>query len=457
MKKLLLLLVVFLLAFSTPVFAHTDPSPSVYITAPKQVDTDAAIKVYAEDYGYKSGLVYIELLEDGKSIGARTYCNLMNTCEATYNVHHDIKGSHSYAAAAVDRSDSRRLVLAGVSFLGFDQPPQLTLEEHPHVDENQNINLVIITYDKNKYTVTITTSKLPRGAIFDGSYFRWTPDYDQSGTYYITFTAKNSKNLTTSKTMAIKVNDVNRPPQIISVSSSSDNVRIFEGDKATFSLDASDPDKTFSVEWILDNSHVSSSKSYVYKPDYDEAGWHVLVGRVYDKEYSKRYVWNINVEDVNRPPTMQKIAPKKVKEGETVKFSLSASDPDKDPLNYTVSYLPTNARFNPDTRTFEWKTTYGQAGVYDVIFSVSDPQHHAASATATITVTSEGVDPDFEKLYDEYSARSQQTKQEDVPIVTPYSTVYMSQFYYTFTRNVTTSPTCVPGYLCFSTTYFLRG
>jgi len=450
-----------MLFLAMPVFAHTDPPPAVYVNAyfdnkpVREVDTDVNIRILAEDNDFKAGLIYLQLLEDGKPI-ARKDCSFSTRCEAEYTVHHELKGRHTYSAVAVDRSDNKKISIVGVTFLGRIQAPILVFEEHPYAEEGYSLNLLIIAEDKNKDTVTVQTSPLPRGARFDGTYLIWTPDYNQSGIYNIKFTATNSKGLKSSKTMTIDVKDVNRPPQIMSVDPSSENIRVFEGDSATFSMNVFDPDnKLPSTEWILDNKRVSSSRAFTYKPDYNSAGFHVLVGRVYDKDFAKRHVWNITVENVNRPPTMAKLSPKKIKEGETVKFSVSASDPDKNPLTYKVTGLPSGARFDPDTRVFEWKPIFGQAGVYDVLFSATDSEGFTDSETISITVVSEGVDPDFHKLYDEYFERARQIEQQDKPIVSGANAYQNVATGYQQLKNITLPKTCSSDYLCYTVTYFV--
>ena len=73
------------------------------------------------------------------------------------------------------------------------------------------------------------------------------------------------------------------------------------------------------------------------------------------------------------PPVMSPINNRTTDEGETLTFTISASDPDGDALTYSASNLPQGASFSPATRTFSWTPTNDQAGVYpNVRFQVSD-------------------------------------------------------------------------------------
>jgi hypothetical protein len=61
-----------------------------------------------------------------------------------------------------------------------------------------------------------------------------------------------------------------------------------------------------------------------------------------------------------------------VVEGQPIEFTISATDPDGDPLTFSASNLPEGASFDAATATFSWTPRYDQAGVYVVRFEVSD-------------------------------------------------------------------------------------
>jgi hypothetical protein len=96
---------------------------------------------------------------------------------------------------------------------------------------------------------------------------------------------------------------------------------------------------------------------------------------------------------IGRPPVMSPINNRTTDEGETLTFTVAATDPDGDALTYSASNLPQGASFNPATRTFSWTPTNDQAGVYpNVRFQVSDGSL-TDSESITITVNSV-VQPD---------------------------------------------------------------
>ena len=75
----------------------------------------------------------------------------------------------------------------------------------------------------------------------------------------------------------------------------------------------------------------------------------------------------------NNPPILNAIGNKTVNEGQTLAFTLSATDPDGDALTYSAANLPPGSTFSTSTATFSWTPTYAQAGNYpNVEFTVTD-------------------------------------------------------------------------------------
>lgn len=90
----------------------------------------------------------------------------------------------------------------------------------------------------------------------------------------------------------------------------------------------------------------------------------------------------------NRPPVLDPIGNKEVKQGEVLEFTVTASDSDGDPLGYLAENLPRGAVFT--NRIFSWRPPYNIEGSYDVTFKVSD-KYSEDSETITITLIIEEV------------------------------------------------------------------
>ena len=68
-------------------------------------------------------------------------------------------------------------------------------------------------------------------------------------------------------------------------------------------------------------------------------------------------------------------------------FTVTASDPDGDGLTFSASNVPTGASFNPSTRVFSWTPAFGDAGNYNVTFTVTDDGSPAESDSEVVTIS----------------------------------------------------------------------
>jgi hypothetical protein len=105
---------------------------------------------------------------------------------------------------------------------------------------------------------------------------------------------------------------------------------------------------------------------------------------------------------------LNSIGSKSVDEGNLLTFTVTASDPDGDGLTFSASNVPSGASFNPSTRVFSWTPAIGDAGDYNVQFTVTDNGSPPDSDLEIITITV--VDPSVGNLA------------PDQPVITsPYS------------------------------------
>ena len=86
-------------------------------------------------------------------------------------------------------------------------------------------------------------------------------------------------------------------------------------------------------------------------------------------------------------PRISGIPPSDIQYGETYDFLPSASDPDGDPLTFTVQNKPGWASFDASTGRITGLPTIGDVGVYDnIVISVSDGTNRASLSAFSVTV-----------------------------------------------------------------------
>ncbi len=88
----------------------------------------------------------------------------------------------------------------------------------------------------------------------------------------------------------------------------------------------------------------------------------------------------------NLAPVLDPIEPVSVTELQVIEIRLAGTDPDGDPVEYGVSFLPVGATFDLSTSTFTWTPSQDQAGTYYVKFWAKDSRGATSYRTVAITV-----------------------------------------------------------------------
>lgn len=99
-----------------------------------------------------------------------------------------------------------------------------------------------------------------------------------------------------------------------------------------------------------------------------------------------RYTF-VPLEEENKAPVINAIEDKEVKVGESLVFTVEATDAEGDYITLSVMDLPDGAVFDGETGQFSW--TPEAEGVYTVTFTATDDRNASSSITVTITVIEE--------------------------------------------------------------------
>jgi hypothetical protein len=275
-----------------------------------------------------------------------------------------------------------------------NQPPVLDPIGSKSVDEGTLLTFTVTASDPDGDGLTFSAGNVPPGASFNPStrVFSWTPAFGDAGNYNVTFTVTDDGTPTESdsETVTISVGNVNRPPVLGAIGSKN----VDEGDLLSFTVTASDPDGdglTFSANNLPSGASFNpSTRVFSCTLGFGAAGNYNVTFTVTDDgtpAESDSEVVTISVGNVNRPPVLGAIGYKSVDEGDLLSFTISASDPDGDILTYSASNLPSGANFNSGTRTFSWTPAIGDAGNYNVQFTVTDDGSPPESDLEIVTIT----------------------------------------------------------------------
>ncbi len=192
----------------------------------------------------------------------------------------------------------------------------------------------------------------------------------------------------------------NRSPVINPISDKQLNV----GETVAFTVTASDPDTgeannlVFNVDSLPSNATYDSLATHVFSwvPAQSDTGTTIITFRVHDQRGGQDSVAvTINV---NRIPTVT-IADTTISgiEDSLITFTVSALDPDNDPLLFSASNLPAGATFDTSgAKTFTWTPDFDQAGNFAVTFTVDDNRTGVVTKQVSFSISNKNRIPLFD-------------------------------------------------------------
>jgi len=277
-----------------------------------------------------------------------------------------------------------------------NRAPVLDAVGGQNVDEAGVLPLLLSATDADGDAITISQTGLPALCTFtdngDGTAdVSCSPTYDDAGSYTpITFTA-NDGALTDEETITLTVNNVNRDPILDTVG----NRAVAEDDNLNFDLTGSDPDGdalSYSESGLqafcsfTDNGDDTATVDC--NPTFGDEGNYEVTFTVTDSGLDDSEIITISVGNTNRPPVLTPIGDKSVDEGNTIDFSLMATDEDGDSLEFSESGLPDFCTFTDNgdgTANVSCSPEFGDSSITSVLFSVTDGEDNAGEEI-TITV-----------------------------------------------------------------------
>ncbi len=169
--------------------------------------------------------------------------------------------------------------IVNITVLGSDRPPVIEPIADVTVDEGEPLQINVSASDPDETIPLLSVLNSPVGASFsdngDGTGdFSWTPGFDQSGVYLVTFQASDGV-FTVGADVTITVRNINRAPTWVDAADAS----VQAGQNLDLTVTAIDPDGTVPLlsafdlptnAQFLDNGDGSGLLSFT--PDYTQVG-----------------------------------------------------------------------------------------------------------------------------------------------------------------------------------------
>ena len=304
-----------------------------------------------------------------------------------------VRGSETIVVSGTGRENAAP-VLAGIGPKAFT--------------ENQAGSFTVTASDVDGDTLTYGVSNAPEGAVFDPGTrtFSWTPDFDNAAAYPgVTFTVTDDRApfRSDTETITITVQNTNRPPVLNSIGDQA----FTEGQFDRFTVTATDPDGddlTYTAIGLPSGAALDSvTGECSWSPGFESlrsySGVQFIVtddGLPVPLQASGPIT--ITVANTNRVPFLDSVEDQSVAEGETLSFTVTASDFDGGTPVLSVSNLPGGATFDPATGNFAWTPGTTDAGPYEVTFIATDGEGLAGTMSVTITVTNVNRAPSLDPI-----------------------------------------------------------
>jgi len=287
------------------------------------------------------------------------------------------------ATDMVGEADSEEVEIVVVE--AGNQAPELDSIGPKTVMEGDALEFRIHATDVDGDSIILDTLDVPLNAVFVDSgngagSFTFTPDFTQADTYYVTFIATDTVGAADSEVVEIAVTEFgNHAPELDSIGPKT----VMEGDTLEFRVHATDVDgDSITLDTLdvpLNATFIDSGNgagSFTFTPDSTQADTYYVTFIARDTSLADSEIVTITVAEwQNQPPVLDSIGPKTVWEGDSLKFVVTASDPDGTIPVLSAGNLPANATFRDSGNghgLFRFKPTFYQAGVCTVRFTATD-------------------------------------------------------------------------------------
>ena len=315
-----------------------------------------------------------------------------------------------------------------IAVAGGNHAPTILPVSAVALTEGQLFTVPLVAADADGDPVTLTVRNLPAGARFDAAtgLLSWTPGYDQAGAYKgITVVASDGK-VTVVRTFDLVVGQGYADPVFTAVPTQT----LREGDRYALQLagslpggltdaDGSKTTLTYSASWLPAGATLDTATGLLtWTPAYNQHGSLTLPitltatrqpadGSAPIKTWVTQDV-AFNVLNANGAPQFDAPQTWNVLEGQMLRISVFAFDPDNadfvpavrltptatptggagtSSVAYSLTGLPPGATFDPVTLEIVWTPGFAQAGTYSVVVTATDDGDGTGTPlTSTITL-----------------------------------------------------------------------
>jgi hypothetical protein len=294
-----------------------------------------------------------------------------------------------------------------ITVIDVGRPPVLAAIGSQTVREGDSLHVLLSATDPDNDSLYFGGINLPSNAMVlntgrTSGALSFHPSFSQSGIYNVIIFVSDGVNRD-SESVAITVTEAgNQPPVFITQDSM---YTVFERDSLGILIVAQDPDNdslAFDESSLPFNSTLlqlnRNTAIFSFKPARGQAGNYSFTVTISDSQYSVTKNFYVRVVATgNRPPVFALIGPQTVIEGDSLIFTVSATDPDGiTPPSLSIARTLPRSQFTDHgngTGTFDYRPNYYDSGIDTAIFIATDDLGMHAMLIVQITTSEFNIAP----------------------------------------------------------------
>ena len=269
----------------------------------------------------------------------------------------------------------------------LDMPVIITLPTVTAVAEGAVYHYPLKYTDEDPTSVVFSLLQAPKGMILDESHtLHWEPNFDAQGQYPVVVLATDKKGQQSQLTFTLNVSNTNQLPLFTSIPPLTSK----ESQLYQYTLAAFDKDKEPVFYQILQGPEAmvlnEESHTLSWTPSFKDAGEHLITVAAQDAFDMRIQQFTINVQDLNRTPTIQPIPSQTSSENDYFEYAIKAQDSDQDVLTFKLINAPLNMQLNSVTGVINWPVGFNQSGPHHIQVQVGDGKQGFAVSDFNIDV-----------------------------------------------------------------------
>ncbi|MFB8796675.1 MAG: putative Ig domain-containing protein, partial [Microcoleus sp.] len=225
--------------------------------------------------------------------------------------------------------------------------------------------------------------------------FTWTPTV--SGSRTITVIARDGKGEETAQTFNLNV--IASAPNTDPTITSTPRLYTGLGQAYFYNLQANDPygdPLTYTLETAPAGMRIDSQGRVTWQPTTAFFGSNPVKISVEDGRggvAEQEFILNVGSQNQNQPPSITSIPRQTATVQKLYQYDIAATDPDKDPLFWSLDAAPVGMSIDPETGKLRWNPSPDQIGTHDVALRVMDISGTYVGQAFTLNVRGVNVPP----------------------------------------------------------------